>query len=213
MLGSMDRNHPYSFWAFWVSVRDRDTGAVQPGGIWTGSHDRIFSVNGQNRMYLAGGQIVGLDRLSYVAGAQNIQSQKVELVAVTLQVETLIRSFEARQAGFEIHRVRPLNPNALSGDWVVEQGFKGNIDDISFPRSAAGTDGSTQLRCSVTLMSASRMGTRTLPLIKSDAAQRLVDANDAGRKYSSSKAKVTWMGETKNPHRIPDGNRVIGYQG
>lgn len=202
MLGALDRNSYTAFWTFWIKARNRTTNVIEEGGVWTGVQDRVLPIGGMNRTYLGGGHIIGLDKLSYVAGASNIQSQVVQMNGMSPAAEEMIRTFESRQAQFEIHRVRPANQLSLSGTWIVEQAFIGNVDDVRMPRSAADDDGAMDQICTMTLMSVSRMGTRTLPLKKSDAAQKLTDPNDKGRQYSSAKAKVTWMGETKNPHRV-----------
>lgn len=203
MLGSLPRNNPTFFWAFWFRAKNRTTGAVQPGGLWTGATERTFTIRGEARAYAPGGAIIGMDNLAYLAGVENIQSQNVRLNGVSNLVEELTRTYDPKQGEFEIHRVRPANPNSLSGAWVIEQAFAGRIDNIRFRREAADEKtGAIDEIVTLNLMSASRMGTRTLSLKKSDASQRLTNTADGGRKYSASKAKVSWMGEVKNPHKV-----------
>lgn len=192
-------------WLIWAETRNRTTGAIEAGGIWTGGLDQTFNVPGTpgTRIYRGAGLVASLDPINYTAGVDNIQSQSITLNGVSGAVRDMILYYDAKQAVVELHRLhRPPATHLLGSATFIELAFAGNIDEVEFSRDASDLRvGGSRWTCNIRLMSASRMGTRTLQLKKSDASHKLAFPTDAGRKYSSSKAKVVWMGEVENPHK------------
>lgn len=186
-------------WFLWVRSRNWTTGAIEAAGLWTGATAQLFTIEGETREYQGGGGVVEIDQLSYGIGVGSIQSQSIRLNGLGPEVEALFRGYDANQAVAQIHRMR--RTAGVSTPGVIERAFSGKVDSLQFSRSATNSrDGVVKIDCTVSLMSASRSGTRTLELKRSDASQRLVDANDRGRRYTSVKAKVAWMAEVDNPY-------------
>lgn len=188
-------------WLFWFRARSwTQPNTFFESGLWTGGISRSFTISGATRTYHGAGNIIGFDRLDYGMGASNVQSQTLELNGLTPEVEELLRGYNPSQAEVEIHRWR--HPSHLEWNGNIERAFKGWVDTLDFRRSETDLSvGSVGVTCTVTMMSAARMGTRTLQLKKSDASQRLTNAADGGRKYNSSRAKVAWMSATEGAHR------------
>lgn len=201
MLGPLPDYPVHINWLIYVWSRNRTTQALEASGIWTGGISRQIVVQGQTRVYHGAGNIIDMSQMSYMAGVTSIQPQTIDLNALTPEVEAMMRGYEAKQASIEIHRWYH-DPRVRSGG-VIERAIKGKIDDLKFKRPPIEEGRSaTELICSVTIMTAARMGTRTLALKKSDATQKMTNATDNGRKYSSAKAKVVWMGEVRDPYRV-----------
>lgn len=197
MLGALPNTPQHINWLIWVMSRNRNTGVVEASGIWTGALSRTFTVGAENRVYHGSGAVINLRGLTMVAGANAIQAQTIELNGLTPEVEAMMRGYDPRQAIVQIHRYHQ-SPK-LRANGTLQRALIGRIDSIEFSRDALDIGESAgSLICTVSIMTANRMGTRTLPLTKSNAMQRIAFPGDGGRKYSSSKAKVTWMTATKD---------------
>lgn len=201
MLGPLPTTPVHINWLIWVKAKDRSTGVTQASGLWTGSTSRNLVISGETRTYYGGGSILDFSKLTMIAGASSIQSQTVDLNGLTPEVEAMIRGYESRQAEVEIHRW--FHSPRLKTGGTIERAVKGRIDEVEFTRDALDeSGGGVGLTCRVTIMTAARQGTRPLPLKKSNAVQKLAFPNDDGRLYSSTKAKVVWMGEVRDPYKV-----------
>lgn len=211
MLGPLPNYPVHINWLVWVKSRNRSTNAIEASGIWTGGISRVITVGGENRTYHGAGNIIDMSKMSFVAGVTSIQPQTLELNGLTPEVEAMMRGYEARQAEIEVHRWYH-RPNVKSGG-TIERAIKGKIDDLAFKRPPIEEGRSaSELICEVTIMTAARMGTRTLALKKSDSTQKMVSAADKGRQYSAAKSKIVWMGEVKDPHKISPFSIVDPYR-
>lgn len=204
MLGPLPSTPVHINWLLWAKSKNRSTGAIEASGIWTGAITRLITVAGEARTYYGSGNVLDVSNMNFVAGTNSVQPQTIVLNGLTPEVEAMIRGYEAKQAEIEIHRWYH-SPKLRTGG-TIERAIKGRIDKVEFARPAV-QPGETPgiLTCTLTIMTAARRGTKTLALMKSDASHRMAFPNDAGRKYSSSTAKVVWMGEVKNPYRARRG--------
>ena len=201
MLGPLPNYPVHINWLIWVKSRNRTTNAIEASGIWTGGISRVITVAGENRTYHGAGNIIDVERMTFLAGVNSIQPQTIQLNGLTPEVEMMMRGYEAKQADIEIHRWWH-KPNVKTGG-TIERALKGKIDELNFNRPPIEEGrNAAELICEVTVMTASRMGTRTLALKKSDATQKMVSATDKGRQYSAAKAKVVWMGEVNDPFKV-----------
>lgn len=205
MLTSKQRTSINQEWAIWIVAREWASGDEATIGLWTGGYSRQFVVAGQVRQYEGASTLLGLQALTYQPGASVVQTQTVEVGGITPEVELALRGYNARRAKIEIHQINmdPTSENILS----IERVFKGEIDTIEFNESEMSVPEMVGMgTCEITVASVARNGTRSLTLMKSDASQKLFDVNDDGRKYSdvSGSVPVTWMGETRNPHRVSE---------
>lgn len=202
MLGPLPSYPVHINWLIYVWPRNRGTQQLEPAGIWTGGISREIIIPGVGpRTYHGAGPVIDLSQMTFISGVQSIQPQTLELNGLTPEVEMIMRGYEPKQADIEVHRW--WHDVRVKSGGTIERAIKGKIDDIKFKRAPIEEGRSaSELICSVTVMTAARMGTRTLALKKSDATQKMVNAEDNGRRYSASKAKVVWMGEVRDPYRV-----------
>jgi len=184
----------------WAVARNRDTGADESLGLWTGAQDRSFTIAGVPRTYVGAGAIMDIPPIVSQSGIA-VRMQRFSLSPLSPAVATLIRTYDARFAGIEIHRAL-FDP--VTGLLVSEPHrlFKGIIDEVAVttdPRSG-------ESRCDVTVASSARYLTRTLPLKRSDASQqrrsgdrflRYVDVSGEVDVYWGEKRPATAKGGTK----------------
>ena len=200
MLGPLPDGPQHINWLIWVEALNRSTGAVEASGIWSGGISRTLTVEGQSRVYHGAGNIIDLSEISFMAKTTSIQPQTIVLNGLTPEVEAMIRGYEAKQAKIQIHRW--VHPPKIRTGGSIERAIKGIIDEIDFKRGASGVGESPEtLQATITVMTAARRGTKTLALKRSDATHKTAFPNDMGRRYSSSTAKVVWMGEVKDPFK------------
>ncbi|MBS3980842.1 MAG: hypothetical protein KGZ77_13785 [Rhodobacteraceae bacterium] len=150
----------------WAVARNRSTGADESLGLWTGAQDASFTIGGTPRTYAGAGSIMEIPPIVSQSGIA-VRMQRISLSPLSPEVAALIRTYDARFAGIEIHRAL-FDP--VTGVLVAEPHrlFKGIIDEVALP-----IDPKTgEVRCDVTIASSARYLTRTLPLKRSDATQQ-----------------------------------------
>ena len=179
----------------WVTARNRQTGAAETLGLWTGEDDRVFTIGGQERPYF-GPSVIDHDPIDGGVGL-DVRMVQVRIPGIDAASEKLLREFEPRFAPVEMH-VAVFGPATMNLVSPPQRRFKGTIDDVDIPTPAAGNTSTATL----TLASAARVLTRTLPIRQSDADQREVLSNDRGREYSAVTGlrEVPW-GEGKVVNR------------
>ena len=150
----------------WIKARDRSTGLPETMGLWTGSENLSFTIDGEVRTYQGAGQLLNIPPIKSRIGL-TVQMQTVGLAAVSPEVETAIRLYDSRLAPVEIHVAR-FDPetNALLG---VDRVYKGSIDKAPITTPAKnGNNGGVSL----SLASGARALTRRLTTKRSDESQR-----------------------------------------
>lgn len=180
-------------WLIWFKARNRTTGLVEQAGISTLDYDMTLNVNGQSRTYAGAGPVLGMPEMTYESGTV-IQNQRLSLSILDPNVINLIRAYDSSFAPVEFHIVFF---NHLNGEVIgTALAYSGTVDTIHIKEGA-------QASCDVVIASLNRNGTRTLSLKKSDAAQKLRDPNDNGRKYASiaGTVEVAWGSEGDGNHR------------
>lgn len=196
-------------WAIWIDAKEWATGAAASMGLWTGGYSAAFTAGGVLRQFQGVATLIGLENISYDAGASVVQTQSFEFGGVSPAVEMALRGYNAKRAKIQVFQIYQ---DAITEQLLtVERVFKGEIDTLEI-----GDDGMQMpsgiavSSARVSCVSTARNGTKILTLKKSDGSQRLVSATDTGRQYSdvSGSVEVTWMGETQNPHRPPGGNEA-----
>ena len=150
----------------WIVARNRDTGAPETMGLWTGSSDRTFTVEGEVRSYKGAGQILDIPPIQSRMGPY-VQMQTIGLAAASPEVAQAIRGYDSKAAPVEIHVAR-FDPetDALLG---IDRAFKGGIDTVSIETPAKGEPGGA---VTAELASAARDLTRPLTHKISDESQR-----------------------------------------
>lgn len=171
----------------WIEARNRDTGAPETMGLWTGSDDATFTIGGVARVYHGAGAVLDVPAIQSQAGLV-VQMQTVGLNIITPEVAQLIRGYDARGAKTEIHLAR-FNPET-SGLIDVSRVFKGWMDQAEIVTGPKG--GSDSLTAS--LANSARALTRKVPLRVSDAAHQRAQPGDRIFRYAdvSGTVEVFW---------------------
>lgn len=199
MLTAKTRGDLRPFWALWIVARDMATNAAYPVGFWTGDDAATITAEGAQRTYYGAGAALSLEPLTYHLGAV-IQTQRISLGPLAPEVQQVLRGYDTRQAPVQIHLVM-LDANGAVQS--VEMAFDGVMDRFEINEGPVDDYGNSTVVCDAELVSDARMLTRTLSLKMSDASQRLRSDADRFRQYAdvAGEVKVTWMGETDNPHK------------
>lgn len=174
----------------WIEARNRDTGATEASGLWTGPEARQFTVGGVARTYHGAGQMLSVPTLTARAGV-GVQMHRLGLSALSDEVEQIMRGYDPRLAPVEIHVAR-LDPqsDALLG---IDRVYRGSIDQAPIVTPAkGGSDGGV----SVSLASAARSLTRPLTLKKTDESQR-ARSDDRFFRFAEVAGKVERFWGTK----------------
>jgi len=180
-----------SRWLFWVSARNRSTGLPETAGFWTGGDTRSFTVEGEPRVYMGAGGLVGLQPLTYESGSV-VRIQTLQVSPVKPDVEQMFRGHDMRLAPVEIH-LMVLDPDTLV-PISINRAFRGRVDTLKVITPDVGG----VARMDVNLASVSRRMTKKSSAKKSHATQFL-RSNDAFRRYGDvSGAVPVWWGETKH---------------
>ena len=171
----------------WITARDRETGAPEAVGFWEGHGNIEVSIGGAPRVYAGAGSVLDIEPVQSTLGL-DVKMQVVRLSPISPQVREAVGLYDARLAPVEIHRgiFDPLSGVLLEEPHRI---FAGWVDMI---RIASGRSGFVEAR----LASSARALTRTLPLLRSDAAARAVDEDDDfwGYVETSGESNVRWGG-------------------
>lgn len=180
-----------------VAARNRETGATETMGLWTGDDHREIAVEGVLQTWFAAGSVLEIEPIRAGIGLE-VRMLQVILTPFTEEASELLRGFDLRLAPVTIHEVL-LDP--LSGALVGQPFgvFRGFVNELSIATGAAGVAGGAGAgSATVTLASAARALTRTLPAFRSDAAMRLRSETDAFRSYTDIAGEVgVWWGEKR----------------
>lgn len=193
-------------WAIWIVARDMATNAPFPVGYWTWDDAGTVTVDGQARTYYGAGAALSIEPITYQLGAV-VQTQRVSLGPLAPEVRQVLRGYDTRQAPVQIHLVML---DAQDRPVTAEMAFEGVMDRFEINEGPLDDAGNSTVVCDVELVSNARHLTRTLSLKQSDASQRLRNPNDRFRQYAdvAGEVRVTWMGETDNPHRAREIRRA-----
>jgi hypothetical protein len=173
----------------WITGKDRDTGDPESLGIWEGEDDIVVTIGGFDRTYVGGGGLLDIEPIRAAVGT-DVRLQQVTLSPIDETVAAAIRLYDARLAPVEIHRGL-FNP--LSGVILAEphRMFRGWVNEASITEGRNAT-------VVLSIASAMRTLTRSLPLTRSDAEMRRRDADDRFREYGDISGEVpVWWGEAR----------------
>lgn len=206
MLTAKPRADQRHAWAIWITARDMETNAPYPVGYWTGDDAATILIDGQSRAYYGAGAALEISPITYQLGAV-VQTQSVSLGPLAPEVRQVLRGYDTRQAPVEIHLI---TLDDLDRPSASDLAFRGVIDSFEIVDGPIDDFGNSTVVCQAEMVSVARMLTRTLTLKQSDASQKLRNANDAFRQYAdvAGEVRVTWMGETDNPHKAREKNNL-----
>lgn len=167
----------------WIVARDRGTGAPATIGLWNGDDTvdvtviRAETGQAETRTYHAAGSLLGHDPIPAVSDL-SVRTIKVALSQINVAVQQAVRGYDARLARVEIHRgLLSLETRQLVAPPVSI--FDGQANGAPIETPAVGKTGSVSL----SVVSHTRMLTRTNPQKRSDESQKL-RSGDRFRRYS-----------------------------
>lgn len=175
----------------WIRAKDRSTGTEETIGLWTGEDVASFTINGQARTYYGAGALLAIEPIVSQSGLV-VQMSRMTLSPLAPEVAQAIRGYEPRLAPVEIHRALfdPLTMGLVAEPHRV---FSGWIDEVVLTTPEASGEATVE----VTMASAARGLTRTLPLKKSDETQKR-RSGDRFRRYADVSAAVdVFWGEAR----------------
>ncbi|PKP85817.1 MAG: hypothetical protein CVT80_00270 [Alphaproteobacteria bacterium HGW-Alphaproteobacteria-2] len=175
----------------WIIARNRQTGAPAPAGFWSGAYESEFTIAGEPRLYHGAGVLT--DAVGVVSRkGLDVQRQEVRVSGLAPEVLALIRLYDLRGAPFQIHQAH-LDPETMSLLAEPHLETEGAVETLEELRPAPGGEGGVTLR----LASGMRALTFTVPLKKSDEAQKM-RGGDRFRRYGDISGSVqTIWGEKK----------------
>ncbi|GIT85400.1 hypothetical protein [Roseobacter sp. OBYS 0001] len=180
----------------WVTVRERATGDLTSVGFWTGADHRDFMINGVSRPYYGAGSLIQIAPIVGETGV-TVRTTRLTFSPASAEFQAAVALYDTNDARCDIH-IANFDPQtgALIADPVRR--YKGYIKGLDFTRPALGGEA----KCEMSVQSAARVLTRTLPLKKSDTALRARHATDAFRKYADISGSIeTAWGELRKGSR------------
>ncbi|MBB3234445.1 hypothetical protein [Phyllobacterium endophyticum] len=182
---------------FWITAKNRETGAEESMGFWDGYDNLniavLSSITGTviNRDYFAFGSLLGVSPIPLVSDL-TIRNVTVSLSHLSPEVQVAFRLYDPRLAPVEIHRVL-LHEDTMLPVGPAHPRFIGYVNEAPIERPAVGGEGGI----SVTCVSHTRQLTKTNPGKRSDETQKL-RGGDRFRRYSTIAGDVSfWWGEKK----------------
>ena len=158
----------------WLRARNRDTGAEEGIGFWTGDDHQVFTIQGVDRTYFGAGAVIEVDPIK--AGVnEEVIYHSVTLPPLLPEIRQALRFYDPRLARVEIH-VAPLDIDTDQPFDPVRM-VKGKLNEA--PEDFGPEEALVRLR----IASAARFGTMPLPLYRSDAQMRRRSETDAFRDY------------------------------
>lgn len=170
----------------WIAARNRQTGATETLGLWTGDDHHTFSIGAEQRLYYGAGNILECDPIQASTGLE-VRSYEVRLAASSPEVLMAVRAYDARFAPIEMHRAEFDDHGALLA--APERTHRGSVDEAPFTFPEEGGEEELRLR----IVSEARGLTLFAGATKSDACQ-MRRQGDRFRRYGSvgNEVEVAW---------------------
>jgi hypothetical protein len=169
----------------WFKTRNRQTGAPETIGFWSGDDHQEFLIGGEIRAYYGAGNVIDVPPLVVTPGFQT-RYYRVSVPPFTDEVKTLLQAYDARLAEVEIHSL-PLDLNSGLPLGAPVRVFKGFLNQAPEETGAKGGRSRTEL----VLATAARRLTFGLPLKRSLNELQRRTPTDRGREYSDTAGEWT----------------------
>lgn len=176
----------------WVLAKNRDTGAAQSMGLWSGDEDFATSVQAPDggtvsRTYL-GGCNLSVEGIQYVADLTD-NPITISMSQIADATQQLVRGYDVRLAYCEIHATT-LTGGALTSPPQLQ--WVGIVDEAPIATPSVGGDGNISFSVRSEIMS---MLTAINPAKSSDAHQKRRAAGDRFSEYASviHSRRVQWF--------------------
>ena len=172
----------------WVHARNRETGAPEAAGFWTGDDHQQFTIDGDPRVYFGAGSVIQVGDIRYAPGLV-IEMHQIELT-IQAEHEALFLTHDPALQPVEIHLAR-FHPGTLILTGAPDRVFLGTVDDALFE------DGPVAGTRVIKMNSApsARALTATVALRKSHVALATRSSGDAFRQYAGLPGRDVKWGE------------------
>ena len=174
----------------WLCPRNRDSGATETIGFWTGADHAEFTIRGETRVYFGAGAMLGMDPIRRQTGLK-VRSQRITFSQVAPELMMAVRGYDPRHCPVEVHRALfdPAQETLIDEPHMILRGY---LDKLKLPTPARGEKGNISFE----IATAGRALTKPVSRYRSDATLRARAANDGFRKYSSlaDKGETPWGG-------------------
>ncbi|MDE4175806.1 hypothetical protein PXK01_16710 [Phaeobacter sp. PT47_59] len=162
----------------WFQAKNRQTGAPETLGFWSGDDHQEFLIGGEIRTYYGAGNVIDVPPIVARPGFQ-VRHYRVTVPPFTDEVKILLQQYKPRLAAVQIHSV-PLDIDTGLPMGAPKRVFKGYLNQAP---EEIGRKGGTS-RTELVLVSGARKLTFGLPLKRSNAELQRRNAKDRGREYS-----------------------------
>lgn len=172
---------------FWVTARNRSTGADETIGIWSGEDHQQFVIDGVTRTYYGSGNFLDFGQL-LLESSLKVRKLVVTVSSISPEIDTVLRTYDPKFAPVELHLViyNPETNNLVSTPLKI---FTGWIDKFPVKRPTVNSEGEGRIE----MVGATRLLTRELALKRSNESQRLRSPSD------TFFADVTMTGQVTTP--------------
>ena len=172
----------------WLQARNRDTGAIEEIGFWTGADHAEFTIRGELRTYYGAGSMLGMDPIRRQTGLK-VRSQRITFSQVAPELMIAVRGYDPRHAPVEVHRALfdPQSRLLIDEPHMILQGY---LDKLKLPTPAKGESANISFE----VATAGRALTKPVSRFRSDASLRARAPADGFRKYASlaDTVEVKW---------------------
>lgn len=184
-------------WFALVRCFERDTGSVNPIGVWSGDENVSMEVLDGQTGVMTANTFYGLGSSMKVSAIPRVSDLTIQTINIQLPstnpiIQTMVRERSVRFVKADVY-VALMNPDArLSPVGAPEIAFLGEVDGDPIDRPVVNGEGSLQLNI---VSDAIRVLSRTNPAVRSDAAMRRRVGNDSFGRYNNSTQSdwaVTW---------------------
>lgn len=177
-----------------IAARDRETGAIQSTGFWTGKDHQDFTAEGVTQTYFGAGTLLDLDHLVVEKGL-NVRTQRLVFSKVAPEVQLALRGYETREADTRIY-IAYFNPLTREMIDAPVRRFKGKTVGLKIKRAkrAPGKKTAGPATAELSVLSNAVELTKTLAVKKSEAALQGRAPGDGFRRYTdiSGTVEVAW---------------------
>lgn len=177
---------------YWISAKNRSTGATEALGIWNGEDTRQFVIGGVTRTYVGGGGFLNADSLKQEIGL-NIQQWSMTGNPVSPEFQNAIRLYDPKGAPVELHMAffDTETDQLLADPYRV---FRGWINTLNISEPSKNGEATVKINH----VGNARILTRLLPARRSDENQRRRNSSDAFFKYVTTSGTVQTPWGSKN---------------
>lgn len=184
----------------WIVARNRDTGEAVPDGMWSDVGSITCEVvdpdtgSPDERTFAGAGTLIEISPIHLVS-TLTVQPVTIRMSQIAERVETLVRTYDVRQARVEIFRGL-FDPASRALVAPARCRFVGFVDRLSIVTPSEGEVGHAQFECVSHTQELFRSNTDT----RSDQSQRRRSATD--NFFQDTAAVGEWdiqWGKTKGP--------------